>query len=505
MTKICNILFEQLNIEDIRYCHFKSNEHLEDGLDGTTDLDVLVDENDFQRMKEVLNKFGYREFEPNEFCKYPGVTNWYGFDSETGAIIHIHLHTHLITGKSLVKDYVIPWDKEILDNTILHECGVKVNNPNMELLLLFTRMVVKRNGKQRRKSCASKVYFEEDEWGEVIYLRKLIEEEKFMFAYETTLGLETYDKFKDMILRKKEICRKEFNEFERYIRKYLKCYRRLSPIKADVSSFAYRARRKIYIYINKYLNKTLPVKKRMEQQGPLIAFIGIDGSGKSTMIYETRKWLSEEFDVQKYYLGAGDGNQSFVARTLIKGYQLMVKSEDDNAAKTSNMTRTEVYNVGVKAKIKGVIASYTYLKIAQNNLKNIRKAYKFCQNGGIALCDRFPQSCIEVMHDGMKVQRYERAFSDSKIIRYLSAKERMTFEKIEKIEGNFYIFRLNIDPLISYQRKKENEKDASERVEKARTINSLSFKNIVKIVEIDANKSIEDVILSIKRSVWEVF
>ena len=35
------LLFASLNEEKVRYCHWKSNEHLLEGLAGQTDLDVL--------------------------------------------------------------------------------------------------------------------------------------------------------------------------------------------------------------------------------------------------------------------------------------------------------------------------------------------------------------------------------------------------------------------------------------------------------------------------------
>ena len=42
MLEVCKHLFNQWNDQGIRYCHWKSNEHLMEGLDGETDLDIYV-------------------------------------------------------------------------------------------------------------------------------------------------------------------------------------------------------------------------------------------------------------------------------------------------------------------------------------------------------------------------------------------------------------------------------------------------------------------------------
>ena len=42
--------------------------------------------------------------------------------------------------------------------------------------------------------------------------------------------------------------------------------------------------------------------------GLLVAFVGCDGSGKSTMVGETRAFLAPKLDVFPMYLGSGDGS-----------------------------------------------------------------------------------------------------------------------------------------------------------------------------------------------------
>ncbi|MCV4821040.1 hypothetical protein OFM15_33690, partial [Escherichia coli] len=43
-------------------------------------------------------------------------------------------------------------------------------------------------------------------------------------------------------------------------------------------------------------------------QGLVIAFVGSDGAGKSTVTREIRKWLRYKLDVHGYYMGSGQGS-----------------------------------------------------------------------------------------------------------------------------------------------------------------------------------------------------
>ncbi len=46
MLSICKQIFSSWNDNNIKYCHWKSNEHLEDGLNGETDLDLFIQPED---------------------------------------------------------------------------------------------------------------------------------------------------------------------------------------------------------------------------------------------------------------------------------------------------------------------------------------------------------------------------------------------------------------------------------------------------------------------------
>ena len=92
ILKAAHELFEEFNKNDILYCHWKSNEHLYEGLIGETDLDVIVHPDCKEKAKEKLFETGYIQLSSQYGSNYPDVEDWITCDEETGKLIHIHLH-----------------------------------------------------------------------------------------------------------------------------------------------------------------------------------------------------------------------------------------------------------------------------------------------------------------------------------------------------------------------------------------------------------------------------
>jgi hypothetical protein len=135
-------LFDRLHSEDIRYCHWKSTEHLSASLEGRTDLDVLVDRKDARRLPRVLTDVGFKRFAVTG--GYPGIEDYLGFDAGTGTLSHLHVHYQLTLGEKFLKGYRLPWeDVALTTRTLDAEHGIYVIDPNLEALLLVTRATIK--------------------------------------------------------------------------------------------------------------------------------------------------------------------------------------------------------------------------------------------------------------------------------------------------------------------------------------------------------------------------
>lgn len=82
MLEVCKQLFYQWNESDVRYCHWKSNEHLMEGLDGKTDLDVRRADRYMEKGGIPLyDRFPQTQFEGiydgpkiNHYCQQRGIS-----------------------------------------------------------------------------------------------------------------------------------------------------------------------------------------------------------------------------------------------------------------------------------------------------------------------------------------------------------------------------------------------------------------------------------------------
>lgn len=487
-------LFSDWNAGGIRYCSFKSNEHLLEGLEGKTDLDILIDRSDYDKAVEILLKNSYVQFEPVNVGAYPNVVNWFGMDEETGTLIHIHLHFELMTGKALYKDYCLPWAELFLESAFLDEkTGLYLANPNQEYVLLCTRLVVKRARTPKHKKIG------EDIVRELNYLKNFIDEQTFYATLEKMYG-KTEGIGKEM-LHIQELSNEEFIAYYHRVKKEMRKNQRTGEFSAFINSYANRVRRKLNRDSNRKFGTVRPLKKRAVNGGVSVAFVGIDGSGKSTVSKEMLKWISAEFDAVKYYAGAGDGKKDLVSAVALKAYKKM-HSEKSNQGSQADETKVPGEKTGnpaprlsLRKKVKGLGSSTAYLRILKSNIRHLKEAQKLTKEGLICLMDRYPQNSLPGMHDGAKLRKYDTGRG---VLHNCVMKEQALLDKVKAYPFDL-VLRFVVSPETSYARKPEEPLDSLKR--KAETLKQVNY-DAGRVVEINADEPLEQVILNVKREIW---
>ena len=152
-------LFDRLHGAGIRYCQWKSNQHLDASMVGATDFDLLVDRRDASRFAEILAQEGVKPFRKIAGDEYPGVEDYLAFDTERGALSHVHVHYQLTLGEKFLKGYRLPWEREALAARRFDtEHGLWVMDPRLELLLLVTRAAIKLRARDWVLAAAGRPY-----------------------------------------------------------------------------------------------------------------------------------------------------------------------------------------------------------------------------------------------------------------------------------------------------------------------------------------------------------
>jgi hypothetical protein len=136
-------LFGALALNNIRYCHWKSNLRLEHGLLGKTDLDLLVDPSQAVLLQSVLTEQNIKLVLAPPGKRYPGIEDYLGFDYKTGSLFHLHVHYLLVLGEQFVKNYHIPLEKHFLNSTVSVGGWINIPTPELELSVLCLRALLK--------------------------------------------------------------------------------------------------------------------------------------------------------------------------------------------------------------------------------------------------------------------------------------------------------------------------------------------------------------------------
>lgn len=501
MLKISKDLFSAWNEGNILYCHWKSNEHLLPGLVGETDLDVLLSLDDKEAGEESLRKLEFLQCKSQFGSRYPGVDDWIGFDKETGRLIHIHLHYGLVTGHKGMKEYSLFWTDMALSTRVLNaEYGVYTIEPNLEVVTLYTRIGLKADFRSIICCRAGKFHLSNDVKKEIDWLKRRIDMQSVRQLLDAYYGNNADEMFELInknelkptdYLRLRKITESTFKKCSR-----VKCFMRLR----EISFYAYQK------WGKRIVNKIRPViskKTPISGVGISIAFIGQDGSGKSTVTSEIKKWLTWKIDADRFYLGSGDHYTSFVKK-FFNTYSRVTSSHspslEQNTKKNTNKTieKTSEHRTGFKQSVSMVLMAFNYRNAARHAYKEVKRAERYISYGGIALFDRFPQNQFVGIYDGPKIQTNDCSGLSRLLIELLAQSEQNYIAKIQENQPDI-VFKLQLPPEESIRRKPHENFEAVSR--KAMITEQLEFEES-EVFNVDATQDYNEELLFVKRIIW---
>lgn len=493
-------LLEKFHSKQIIYCHWKSNEHVREGMLGLTDLDILVDKKCYFALQTALSEAGYKRFNATPNNGYPAVEDYLAMDENTGKLIHLHLHYQLVAGIAHLKGTHLPWEDTVLNTGKLDkENGIYVVDPNVEMILLLVRAALKIRNRDYIFEGLGKKYFKGDLEKEFFWLKKRIDNQKIL-AITTSL---LKDKKAALLLQKMvqgEPTLKQLGRFSRTA-STLHIYRTYHPSEARIRRWVRELLWALGVINKRYLHAATPLRRIPSTGGLFIALMGCDGSGKSTQMKAILKWLSWKIDVMPIYFGSGDGPSSLlrkpfnlVARLIRDLPGFKTKKSEVKSEAADNVTVAQ-FNEPLLRKIARIPWG---LVLAYEKCSKIRKATKARNRGMIVVSDRYPQNQI-------------MGFNDGPLISYLHDQKFWLFRKLADLESTPYrwaelnppdvVIKLDINPKAALARKPDA--DISEYQRRVAAIKQIHFPESTKVVQINAEEPLEVVQLKIKKAIWE--
>jgi hypothetical protein len=472
----------------ISYCYWKSGKRIQSVLAGEGDLDLLIARHDQHRAQAILLRRGFKLFPSITMRDHPAILSYLGYDEPSGRLIHLHLHFRLIVGERLHKNYRIPWETNILARAILHPTlPVKILDPASEAVLLGVRACLElrpldpvalrgwRTTLARfaldRKRLAETL----DHARLTVRASELLGDDIGAMLTGATYGTGSFE---------------ENHRLRTAIRRHFAPYRTYNALEARLRSTV-RAFHWAAGGLNKfYLHLPRPWSRRAPGGGCVVALIGIDGSGKSTVSAAIRAWLSSEIDVMPVYFGTGGGRPSL----LLRPFKLMVP-----LLTLLLRTKPRGSSHGTVSKAPpGLLYSMLLMVwaavVAGEKRTKLLTASRAASRGLIVVTDRYPQNEICGFNDGPLLTRLAWAPS------WLRRWEASVYSLAQRLPPDLVI-KLIVKPETTARREPDMDPTVIER--RIEAIPRLTFSG-ADIVSINAEQPLADVIRAVKLEIWRL-
>ncbi len=466
---ICERFFEHLNRENLRYCHWKSNEHLPEALAGETDLDLLVAPEERDRFDQVLASLDFKRICSPPEKQYPGVEDYLGFDAESGGLAHLHVHYALVLGQQHVKNHHLPIESTLLDDVrTLHR--VRVPSAEMEMLLLVIRANMKlslfrllRRWRRPGIHLLPKAIV-----GEFHFLARDWDEKRFGSVVESSglsLSEQQLRAFVSSVLDRR-ITSRDIYRTRAAVFRSLRGFRRSHPALAALRGWRGQ-------FFRSRLGKRLtPRKKTLPGRGPAVALVGADGAGKTTLAGDLRAWLSWKLLAPPAYFGI------------------------PKQARTYRALRWAARRLRSRApRLAGRLRGAQWLYVARHRLAEHRRTQCLAERGAVVITDRYPLDVFRSMEEPMDGPRIRREFGDAE--ERCASREEAIYDRIGP-PSRVFVLRAGLACLGS----RKPGLDPVVHGKKVSAVNAIGPSDLFSLV--DADRRYEKVLLDLKRRVWSL-
>ncbi len=489
MLKSIGRMLQAFHDNNIRYCHWKSNEHLQEALTGDTDLDMLFSPNQRNLLDRVLNDCGLKRFRATPLMQYNAIEDYIGFDKDTCKIWHLHLHYRMTLGEPHLKGYTITrYTDYILENRVKTEAGVYTSHPAVEYVLLLERMTLKLRTRDWFRRIGDDDIAEQkwliehtDRVTFELHAKAMLHDKK---AEEAIMAL-----YGAVLVKKNQL-----RPFRKILLRVMKSFTGNSLLK----SRCLRTKRELFWLIGGVgrrlkLNPTKPFRRVSPSGGCVVAFLGCDGAGKSTTLNYLCHEYNKKLDVKTIYFGSGDGSSSLLRKPMkmvarkVGGKGLGHQVEKEYQEKNRVSLKSRLYSI---AKFLWAVA------LAKEKQSKLREMTKARNQGMLVLTDRYPQIVKPGYSDGPLLTKY---LTKGTGLSYRLAKWEYGIYESSTINSPDLIIKLMVPTEIAIQRKPEMTVEEIDNKKSA-----VMAINVSRSVVVDTSRSKEETLGEIMEYIWEI-
>lgn len=287
MIRLYQDLFKRLDQDLIKLVYFKSSKDIDKAMNGEGDLDVYLQFGCRDDFKKALIDSGFFKVIPNASRRYSEVDNYIGYCADSGAFGHIHIHYQMVVGPDYAKSLLLRPGDVFKESTTAYSDQYEschVISSRDELRLAIFRWLLKVRCK--------------DFFTATKKLSDLIDEIQFL---------------------ERQVCDDQFSKsirenFRKASNRRVTLQQFLSVFKIQDMEVKIHLRLWLILKIkelcgriyNKVVTQAGLFGPHMNLEcghGKIIAFVGCDGSGKSSLLSETSKTIGSRINTTELHFG----------------------------------------------------------------------------------------------------------------------------------------------------------------------------------------------------------
>lgn len=472
---------------DVAYCYWKSRRRLPAVLAGEADLDLLVAKRDQHRAGQALLGCGFKLFPSVASRDHPAILSFLGFDEPSGRILHVHLHTRLVSGERLLRNYRLPWEAAVLASAVRDPAsGIRMLDPASEAVLLAVRTCLEL----RRRDAITLLHWRVTQRKFALDRAELsgrVDRATLRRRAAEFLQGDTADLLADALCSGPP---RGGRRLRRLVERDLAAHRMYGAVEARLRS-AVRAAHWLAGGLNKrYVHAPRPWGRRAPGGGCVIAMVGVDGCGKSTVTAAIRAWLGGEIDVMPIYFGTGDGRPSLLLLPFKLAVPLLTRLFRQKPKGSSHGAVSSRAPGGLY----GALLAVWSTVLALEKRSKLFAAHRGSARGLVVVADRYPQDEDASYNDGPLLPRLAR------VPKRLRRFEAAAYALARTLPPDLVI-KLDAPAEILAQREPNMDRGVvRERVE---AMLRLNFPG-AQVLRVDASQPLADVIRTVKRAIWNV-
>lgn len=481
-------LIEQLSKNGIRYCHWKSNSALSQVREGQTDVDFLIHRKDGDSFRLLMSQLNFRPAGIQGDAPFPAVEHYFALDEETGILVHVHAYYRVITGESLSKNLHLPLEEMLLQN-VREEDAIQVPAKSAELVVFTIRMMLKHTSLVEIAMLARdwKGMRREIEW--LMEAKPTDETLKLVENWLPTVNIRLFSECINGLKTPASLPRRIILGLQ--LRSQLSIYARNSRIRAWLSGI-----QKFSLMAYGRLTRS---KKGMILQsgGAVIAFVGAEATGKSTLLTETRHWLGEHFVINQIHAGKPKSTPLTMLPNLLLP---LLRSALPTYRPSNIVTSSAATEQDQKSpKVYPLISAIRSVFLAYDRRALLSRAFAQAANGSIVLCDRYP-SMSKGAPDGPQLQQFEINPKRYPIQAWLARKEKRLYQEIPSPD---MVVSLYVPVEVALMRNKNRGKEEPEDYVRYRhsLASNLEYGN-APVYKINTDQALDATVLEVKKNIW---